>query len=75
MDAEQATIDYISRGEQILSEVRKGPQADYALMRKLNGQARQLKKDYGLDIEDLGGIALRRWEKRHAKTKGLHIPG
>jgi len=63
MDAEQATLDYISKGETILSEVRKGAGADYALMRKLNGQARQLKKDYGLDIEDLGGIALRRWER------------
>ena len=75
MEIEQATLDYISKGEQIINEVRKGAAADYALMRKLNGQARQLKRDFALDIEDLGGICLRRWEKRHAKTKGLHVPG
>lgn len=67
MDADQAKLEYISRGEQILSEVRKGPQADHALMRKLNRQARFLKKDYGLDIEDIGGIALRRWKRLYGK--------
>ena len=69
MDAEQATLEYISNGETILSEVRKGAAADYDLMRRMNGQARQLKKEYGLDIEDLGGLALRRWERIYRREK------